>query len=755
MKGRNNKGFTLIELLVTITILGIITVAALPSVRRVQATNRTKRFDAYSEGIENAAKAYVDSYENDMFKTTVDNGCATIYLADLNDKKLIKDIKLRGTTCAYGQDTRVQVSKVKKKYYYQVFLRCRDKNTNKVQYQSDYYDTDSSQCISQEGGDDSPPTIKLLNDSKDNRVDFKKDFLTTSHENRPKIKIRVRDDGVGMNTTPDLNVIWTFNGKTNDGTDVTNYRVVKKGPFKPLSKPIVHSLITESIDIPEEFRNKDWNGKLRVTIQPVNVEDASGNKTLETDTSLTFYFDNLGPELIVTMWKWKDLNTSPNRETTGLEPYTENTWLSGKVLTKVEVEDRAPGNDETMKTSDVDEDSITFTTTGRTENLTNHKATFRNIEAQGKSQIKYHACDKLGNCSDSRYYTILLDRKAPTCNNSGGDATWVQSRTITGTCVDTNGNIEVSGCAAPTTVSKTYTTNTNITNASPGRVRDNAGNEGDCPGNQTVHVDVVPPTCTNSYSAPSGYGGGWTKENVTILGTCSDDLSGCQGNASLTFSSDMNVSKLSPGTVRDLAGNEKICTNDRTVKIDKTAPKCTWDPNNNKDIGLTLVMTSQVTVTCSDPGGSGCKKTTIKNNISYSDANKKTTTAGTVEDNVGNTRACPLVRPYSDSDCKYVGKKLRTYKNDSINEHVFFLIDINTRPDATWLVTPGFRAAALNHMTGYRRYRYENGQYKVCFDVSLDIMYETTGDVRSSTPRYDDNSIANNTWPGIGVQTTG
>ena len=556
-----------------------------------------------------------------------------------------------------------------------------------------------------------------------------------------------------MDSAQKINIVWTFDGKDNNGAEINGYRVTQTYNFdKP--KRVEKALLSNIKDIPSVFTDKDWNGKLTVTVEPIDVRDKEGNQTYESDSFVTYYFDNLGPEINVSMWKWKDLNSRPDRDTPGLEEYPENTWLSGKVLTKVDVEDYAPGKDESIKTSEVDDESITFTTKGRTENLTNHKASFRNIEEQGKSQIMYHACDKLGNCTDTRYYTILLDRKAPTCNNSGGSADWAKSRTITGTCVDTNGNIEVSGCAAPTTVSKTYTTNTNITDASPGRVKDNAGNEADCPGNQTVKVDVVAPNCTSSYSAPSGYSGNWTKENVTILGTCTDDFSGCQPNPSITFTSDTNVTKISPGVARDLAGNEKICPNDRTIKIDKTAPKCTWDPNNNKDIGLTLVMKSQVTVTCSDPGGSGCKYTIINNDISYSDANKKTTTAGTVEDKVGNKRDCPLVRPYSDSDCKYAGRKLRTYKNDSINEHAFFLIDINTRPDATWLVTPGFRATALSHMTGYRRYRYENGQYKVCFDVSLDIMYETAGDA-SRMSRYDDNSIANNTWPGVVVQTTG
>ena len=162
MKKKNNKGFTLIELLVTITILGILTIVALPSVRRVQTSNRTKKFDSYSESIKSASKAYVDSYEEDLFNDSDEESCATITLEELIDKKLIKDIKLKDITCANPGDTRVQVRKKNKKFYYQVYLKCTNKNNkNTVQYQSDYYSNNSADCISSDGPDIDPPIIKI------------------------------------------------------------------------------------------------------------------------------------------------------------------------------------------------------------------------------------------------------------------------------------------------------------------------------------------------------------------------------------------------------------------------------------------------------------------------------------------------------------------------------------------------------------------------------------------------------------------
>ena len=42
MRKVNNRGFTLVELLVTITIMGIITMLALPEVQQLQSKNRNK-----------------------------------------------------------------------------------------------------------------------------------------------------------------------------------------------------------------------------------------------------------------------------------------------------------------------------------------------------------------------------------------------------------------------------------------------------------------------------------------------------------------------------------------------------------------------------------------------------------------------------------------------------------------------------------------------------------------------------------------
>ena len=101
-----------------------------------------------------------------------------------------------------------------------------------------------------------------------------------------------------------------------------------------------------------------------------------------------------------------------------------------------------------------------------------------------------------------------------------------------------------------------------------GKVCDNAGNCSEtCPANQWVKIDRKPPTCTSSGGSQS-----WTKDDVTIKGTCNDTGgSDCKrATVKREFTGTRNA-LYSPGTVYDNAGNSADCPNQR-VKIDQTPP---------------------------------------------------------------------------------------------------------------------------------------------------------------------------------------
>ena len=103
--------------------------------------------------------------------------------------------------------------------------------------------------------------------------------------------------------------------------------------------------------------------------------------------------------------KWKNNNTEPT-SASGLSNYSNNTWYSGKVFTY------PSGSEETGDVSGLKE--YQYTTTGKTSNVSNKSATYRNIEAQGTSYIKWRAVDKAGNVSNyTSNSTLKLDRNAP------------------------------------------------------------------------------------------------------------------------------------------------------------------------------------------------------------------------------------------------------------------------------------------------------------------------------------------------------
>jgi len=328
----------------------------------------------------------------------------------------------------------------------------------------------------------------------------------------------------------------------------------------------------------------------------------------------------------------------------GLSGYTNNTWLSGHVLS-------LPSGS-TDRISQLDH--YEYTTSGATATATNQAGAYRNINAEGTSSIKYRACDKAGNCSAyGSQYTIKLDRTKPVCSNvaklnnaSGanyGSGTWTNQSVYTASnCSDT-----ISGCKGAKKVSTTGATGSvnrqevvdklvtqSGTSTTQWFVYDNAGNEGACPV-VTEKVDKNPPKCTNS-----GGGSSWTKNNVTINGNCQDPSggSGCKNNATKTYTTTGAWTGQSPGTVCDNANNCTTCPSDRTIKIDKTGPSC------SNSGGSSSWTTSNVTIkgTCSD-GHSGCSTGSVSRTFS-SEGSWTGQSPGTVCDNVGNCTSCPSDR---------------------------------------------------------------------------------------------------------------
>lgn len=121
-KRNNNKGFTLVELIVTIAILGIITLMSFPVIRNITDRNTEKKYDEYADILADAARLYVDNYNEDLFCRD-ENGCAYISYADLKKRNLIKDIQVNGISCD-TENTFIKVEKKKDKYTYSTYMGC-------------------------------------------------------------------------------------------------------------------------------------------------------------------------------------------------------------------------------------------------------------------------------------------------------------------------------------------------------------------------------------------------------------------------------------------------------------------------------------------------------------------------------------------------------------------------------------------------------------------------------------------------------
>ncbi|MEG1495090.1 MAG: hypothetical protein RR406_02135, partial [Bacilli bacterium] len=180
--------------------------------------------------------------------------------------------------------------------------------------------------------------------------------------------------------------------------------------------------------------------------------------------------------------------------------------------------------------------------------------------------------DKVGNVYTDKT-TIKLDKTNPSCVSSGAPAGWVNTNvTLKGTCSDNMSkckNVEVSHIFSRE--GELY--------EGPGLVYDNAGNSVACPANQLVKIDKTNPTCVSS-GAPTD----WVNTNVTLKGTCSDDMSKCKDKeVTSVFKNNKSIYE-GPGRVYDNAGNFVECKEDQLVLIDKTPPFTPYATSNDVKI---------------------------------------------------------------------------------------------------------------------------------------------------------------------------
>ena len=400
---KNIKGFTLIELIVSIAILGLIILLSIPAIKAIMNKGENQKHISYLKALENGAKAYVDSYYEDLFDGK-DSGCAFVTYGMLSDKNLIKDFQGDNLSCATA-NTFVRVVKYNDNYTYTAYMGCGVKTNNGVKDINYVYpESTSPHRMDKDVCGVNVSSIKIDVD-KQSETAYKKLYdvrLVLSGYSGIERSIKI-ETAWSMDSNINKNLDYKkvkFNIPTNQKEDILNGNKIKS---------VSDTIITPS----------SGNGGYYLHVRVRTLSDLTGEKWKKYDGNNYLVFgpyniDNEAPEIPkVSFYKWNSLNTNPGIAGLGEnEEYEVNSYSVSPVYTVANSNDNLSGIDH-----------YEYTTTGHTKNESNKKANYRNIISNGVSTIRWRACDKAGNCSKySGDAIIKIDRTNPTINinNSSG-----------------------------------------------------------------------------------------------------------------------------------------------------------------------------------------------------------------------------------------------------------------------------------------------------------------------------------------------
>lgn len=433
-----------------------------------------------------------------------------------------------------------------------------------------------------------------------------------------------------------------------------------------------------------EFTTAAWTKEMNKTVY-VMVCDTSGNCSTSSDTKIRI--DRTKPTGMIIRGYAKN-NSEDISSTSGLMQLGNKTWHKGWALV-------VPSG-----ASDTGSGVVNYfmTVSGASSNVEEPvNRNYRNVNAEGISYVSFQACDAAKNCSDASVFEVRLDRTAPTTpeivNTSNGE--WTTANSVTLTVKNSSDSLSgvdkyyytyssssLENGSNPSNQwvemnnSKTWSDEINKTVYI--RVCDKVGN---CNSNANtkVRIDRTSPTISAIKNEDNNsYLPAWTNKSFSLIVQGNDSGSGLD-ECQYTFNS--NATQIGDDSDSQWKINNGEFNSERTeftmtkfsyernqnvyirlcdkvgncsskvsaeIKIDKTAPTCgnieiTQNENENGVNG---------TVSCSDSGGSECKKS------QYSFESLKENTNIKIYDNATNERSCPLyITPYdcSTGDWAYQG----------------------------------------------------------------------------------------------------
>ena len=473
---KKKHGFTLVELLVVISILAILTLIAIPTLRAFQARNDRAQYINYKKSIIVSGKLYNDSYNDDIFGHAT-YGCEKVSLTELINKKIGKDIPLKGITCNNkSRDSFAIIKKFNNEYAYESYISCENEK-GVIQYSD--LDELTDQCVTDTG----MPVITVTTNNAMADNTKKKSVIIHLHDN------------YGFTSKQSIEYAWSTSTNANG---VTNYEAYNynNSYIKTTGSEVVldsHSITMKGSETATYY----------LYVKPIKVQNILNNSLTEVVRFGPFRFDHTAPECPA-FSAIKEDGTSVNEAVPArgikiqlkfgaddLQNYdyqisydNGSTWSStitkdksnltivpvndGKVKVRVKGRDNANNlysnwctsgayyNDNTPPTvptvkgykrttstnatskgsmSEVSDNTwinaysyveasgtsdyftnnptYYYSTSGTHGTNNNVKSKYVNVNNEGVSTVKFKTCDTAGNCSGWASYTVKLDRTAP------------------------------------------------------------------------------------------------------------------------------------------------------------------------------------------------------------------------------------------------------------------------------------------------------------------------------------------------------
>ncbi len=294
MKKENIKyrrGFTLVEMVVTVTILGIVSLLALPVISNITNNLSKEKSNVCISSIESALKLYMDVRAEDEFGLQ-STGCVEYSYTDAINSGMTKISKEELEKCNLKED--------------KIILRVRKSNDV---FHYEVFNMDNSEQITEHDSF----ACNMDVDHAGPGVFFTPDGLPNAQQ-KTDVTIMIKDD-YGFAPNQELTYQWVKAGTTEAVSNIKTKRFGNK---------IMYGASTLNFKISSPT---GLDGDYQILVTPVKLMDTVGNSALGEIRSSIFKFDNTKPNVVIKMYSVKDDNTQGDYISTHTnEDVEKNNW---------------------------------------------------------------------------------------------------------------------------------------------------------------------------------------------------------------------------------------------------------------------------------------------------------------------------------------------------------------------------------------------------------------------------------------------